>query len=50
VTCTTCQERRKAIMDAWLEGKIAEAVRETAKGVRDIVKGVGKKEKEDGKE
>lgn len=37
--CKPCQERRKAIMDAWLEGKIAEAVRETAKGVRDIVKG-----------
>jgi hypothetical protein len=39
MTCPTCAERRKAIMDAWLEGKIAEAVRETAKGVRDIVKG-----------
>lgn len=39
MTCIPCQERRKAIMDAWLEGKIAEAVRETAKGVRDIVKG-----------
>lgn len=41
MTCPTCAERRKAIMDAWLEGKIAEAVRETAKGVRDIVKGKG---------
>lgn len=39
--CKTCAERRAAILKAWQERKIAEAVRLAAGGVRDIVKGKG---------
>lgn len=49
MTCIPCQERRKAIMDAWLEGKIAEAVRQAALVAAEMV-GVKRKGDEDGKE
>jgi len=39
MTCPTCAERRRKLLEAWQNRQIAEAVRETAKGVRDIVKG-----------
>lgn len=41
MTCTPCQERRAKLMQAWQERKIAEAVREMAKGVGEILKGKG---------
>ena len=37
--CHPCQERRQAILKAWQQRKIAEAVRQAALGVRDVVKG-----------
>lgn len=39
MTCKTCLERRREIMQAWQERQIAEAVRLAAGGLRDIVKG-----------
>ena len=39
MTCRPCAERRRAIMDAYLNGKIAEAVRLTADGVKEMVRG-----------
>lgn len=46
MTCPTCAERRAAIMKAWQEKQIAEAVRQMALGAGEIV---GIKEKSDGK-
>lgn len=37
--CKTCAERRAAILKAWQERKIAEAVRQAAGGVRAALKG-----------
>lgn len=37
MTCPKCQERRKAVRDAWIAGRIAEAVREAAKGAVEVV-------------
>lgn len=45
-TCPTCAERRAAIMKAWQERQIAEAVRQAALGVRDMVKGNGDESRE----
>lgn len=42
MTCQKCAERRQAVRDAWIAGRIAEAVKEAAKGAVDLVKGVGK--------
>lgn len=46
MTCKPCAERRAAIMKAWQERKIAEAVRQAALGagdmIRKVVKDVGK--------
>lgn len=39
MTCKPCTERRAAIMKAWQERQIAEAVRQAALGVRDMVRG-----------
>ncbi len=47
MTCRPCAERRRAIMDAYLNGKIAEAVRLTASGVKEMV-GLKKKDGENG--
>lgn len=44
MTCPTCAERRAAILKAWQERKIAEAVRLAAGGVKEMVMG-----KSDGK-
>lgn len=38
--CLKCAERRRAIMDAWLDGRIADAVRELGKGGREVVENV----------
>lgn len=43
--CKSCIERRRAILDAWQDKQIAEAVKQAALGVREIIKG-----KNDGKE
>lgn len=40
MTCKTCLERRREIMQAWQERKIAEAVKALAGGVRDIAEKV----------
>lgn len=37
MTCLSCQKRRDAIFQAWQERRIAEAVRELAKGAAEIV-------------
>lgn len=37
MTCKTCLERRREIMQAWQQKKIAEAVRLAAGGLRDMV-------------
>lgn len=42
MTCQRCLERRQAIRDAWLKRKFAEAVKQAALGVGDMVKGKGK--------
>lgn len=42
MTCQRCLERRQAIRDAWLKRKFAEAVKQAAIGVGDMVKGSGK--------
>lgn len=39
MTCKTCLERRREIMQAWQEKKIAEAIKALAGGVRDMMKG-----------
>lgn len=39
MTCPTCAERRAAILHAWQERKIAEAVRLAAGGVKEMVRG-----------
>lgn len=44
--CKTCAERRQAVMNAWLEGKIAEALKQAAIGVGEMV---GMKVKDDTK-
>lgn len=44
MTCKSCQERRRAIMDAYLDGKIAEALKQAALGAAEIV---GLKKKDD---
>lgn len=41
MVCKACLERRRAIMEAWQEKKIAEAVRLAAGGLRDMVKDKG---------
>lgn len=41
MVCKTCLERRREIMQAWQEKKIAEAVRLAAGGVKEILKGKG---------
>lgn len=41
MTCLPCKERRREIMQAWQEKKIAEAVKALAGGVRDMLKGNG---------
>lgn len=40
MTCKTCTERRRAIMGAWQEKKIAEAVRQAALGAGDMIRKV----------
>ena len=40
MTCQRCLERRQAIRDAWLKRNIAEAVKQAAIGVGEMVKGV----------
>ena len=37
--CEACAERRRAILDAILAARIAEAVRLAAEGVRDALRG-----------
>ena len=44
--CKTCAERRQAVMSAYLEGKIAEALKQAAIGVGEMV---GLKKKDDTK-
>lgn len=46
MTCRPCAERRAAIMKAWQERQIAEAVRQMALGAGEMV---GIKENGDGK-
>lgn len=41
--CATCAERRRAIIEAWQERQVKEAVRQTALGVKDMVKKIGEK-------
>lgn len=41
MTCRTCAERRRAIMQAWQDKQIAEAVRLAAGGVKEMVRGKG---------
>lgn len=36
--CKSCAERRRAIMQAWQDKQIAEAVRLAAGGVKEMVK------------
>lgn len=38
MTCLTCAERRAAIMKAWQEKQIAEAVRQAALGAGDMIR------------
>lgn len=47
MTCESCAERRRAVYDAWINGQIAEAVKQAALGAGEIV-GLVKKEKGDG--
>lgn len=39
MSCKSCAERRRAIMKAWQDKQIAEAVRLTAGGVKEMVRG-----------
>ena len=39
MTCTPCEERRRKMLDAYLEGKIAEALKQAAIGVVEVVRG-----------
>lgn len=36
MTCQSCAERRQAVMRAWQEGKIAEAVKQAAIGAAEL--------------
>lgn len=38
MTCPTCTERRAAILKAWQERQIAEAVRQAALGAGDMIR------------
>lgn len=42
VTCQRCLERRQFVRDAWMRRKFAEALRQAAIGVGEMVKGKGK--------
>ena len=37
MTCTPCEERRRKLLDALLEARIAEAVKQAAIGVKEMV-------------
>ena len=39
MTCTPCEERRRKVLDALLEARIAEAVKQAAIGVKEIING-----------
>lgn len=39
MTCTPCEERRRKLLDALLEARIAEAVKQAAVGVVEIING-----------
>ncbi len=39
MTCTTCEERRRKMMDALLAARIAEAVKQAAIGVKEMING-----------
>lgn len=41
--CATCAERRRAIIEAWQDRQVKEAVRQAALGVKDMVKKIGEK-------
>lgn len=41
--CKTCAERRRAIIEAWQERQVKEAIRQTALGVKDMVKKIGER-------
>lgn len=45
MTCKPCEERRRALFDAWMAGKIAEAAGHVVKGAAEMV---GLKGKEHG--
>ena len=39
MTCTPCEERRRKMLEALLDARIAEAVKQAAIGVREIING-----------
>ena len=39
MTCTTCEERRRKMLDALLAARIAEAVKQAAIGAKEIING-----------
>ena len=39
MTCTPCEERRRKLLDALLEARIADAVKQAAIGVKEIING-----------
>ena len=39
MTCTPCEERRRKMLDALLAARIAEAVKQAAVGVVEIING-----------
>ena len=43
MTCTPCEERRRKLLDALLDARIAEAVKQAALGVREMVDKFGEK-------
>jgi hypothetical protein len=49
MNCAACQERRQRVRDAWIAGRIAEAVKQTALGAAEM-SGLKPKESRDGME
>lgn len=47
--CQSCNERRRKLLDAYLEGKMAEALGHAVVGAAEIV-GLKEKEKSDGRD
>lgn len=49
MACEACNERRQRVRDAWVNGRIAEAVKQAAIGAAELT-GVKAKERRDGVE